>query len=77
MPSVLQYADSKFTEVSGWGYSVHEKHLRKNQKKTTVTVERFKLHLSNMPDSMKPLLPKGLDYKKVITDYLRAMGMYK
>lgn len=59
------------------GYLVREESLLKNQKKTTVTVELFKLHLSNMPDSEEPPFPKGLNYKKVITDYLKAMGMYE
>ena len=37
-------------------------------------VELFKLHLSNLPDHKKPILPVGLDYKTAISDYLREIG---
>ena len=37
-------------------------------------VELFKLHLSNLPDHEKPIVPDGLDYKKAISDYLREVG---
>ena len=33
-------------------------------------VELFKLHLGNMAQDKKPRLPKGLDYRKAIRDYL-------
>ncbi|RHZ76354.1 hypothetical protein Glove_198g112 [Diversispora epigaea] len=74
--SVLQYADSEFSEVSEWGYpALAQKPSRKNKKKPDPKpVELFKLHLGNMPDSEKPPLPKGLDHKKAITDYLKKMG---
>ncbi|CAG8600929.1 6199_t:CDS:2 [Diversispora eburnea] len=73
--SVLQYSDSKFSQVSEWGFpALAQKPSRRNQKKNgSKPVELFKLHLGSMPDSEKPTLPKGLDYKKAITDYLKEM----
>ncbi|CAG8509997.1 2980_t:CDS:2 [Diversispora eburnea] len=73
--TVLQY-DEKYQEVLEWGYpALAQKPQRKGRKKNIAykPVELFKLHLGTMPDSEKPLLPKKLDYKKAITDYLREM----
>ncbi|CAG8700777.1 8468_t:CDS:2, partial [Racocetra fulgida] len=52
----------------------YDQNLR-NVEATSKPVELFKLHLGNMPDKEKPVLPKGLDYKKAITDYLTEMGL--
>ncbi|RHZ68998.1 hypothetical protein Glove_291g50 [Diversispora epigaea] len=73
--TVLQY-DEKYQEVLEWGYpALAQKPQRKGRKKNIAyrPIELFKLHLGTMPDSEKPLLPKLLDYKKAITDYLREM----
>ena len=34
------------------------------------------LHLSDLPENEKPILLKGLTYKKAITDYLKSMGKF-
>uniref|UniRef100_U9TFC6 Uncharacterized protein n=1 Tax=Rhizophagus irregularis (strain DAOM 181602 / DAOM 197198 / MUCL 43194) TaxID=747089 RepID=U9TFC6_RHIID len=76
--TALQY-DKNFKNVVEWGFPA----LAKNQKKVkgksknqtaSKPVEHFKLHLSNIPDNEKPVLPKGINYKKAITDYLKCMG---
>lgn len=37
-------------------------------------IELFKLHLGDIPEEKKPILPPSLSYKKAISDYLREMG---
>jgi len=37
-------------------------------------VELFKLHLGNMSQDKKPRLPRGLDYRKAIKDYLKKLN---
>ena len=37
-------------------------------------VDQFKLHLGNLPQDKKPSLPRGLDYRKAITDYLKKLN---
>ncbi|CAG8690790.1 3535_t:CDS:2, partial [Acaulospora colombiana] len=75
--TVLQY-DEKYKNVEEWGYpALAKRPQRKGRGKNVVykPIELFKLHLGNMPESEKPFLPKGLDYRKAITDYLREMAM--
>ncbi|CAG8602704.1 16306_t:CDS:2 [Funneliformis mosseae] len=75
--TVLQY-DKNFKNVEEWGYPALAKKPRRNKGKSKnqpvpKPVEHFKLHLGSMPDNDKPLLPKGLNHKKAITDYLKSM----
>ncbi|CAG8851230.1 5243_t:CDS:2, partial [Gigaspora margarita] len=74
--TALKY-DQEFN-VEAWGFLVlaqipsrHSRQAEKNN--TSKPVELFKLHLANMPEKDKPMLPKELDYKKAITDYLTEM----
>lgn len=72
----MQY-DEKYQEVVEWGYPALAKRPQRKGRNKNVAyrpVELFKLHLGEMPDSEKPPLPKLLDYKKAITDYLKVMG---
>lgn len=80
---MLKYGGS--FNVIDWGYSAlteqpekpNNKKKKKNKKKqpnTTHIAERFKLHLCKMENKDKIYLPKGLDFKTAITDYLRKMG---
>ncbi|CAG8822883.1 6458_t:CDS:2, partial [Gigaspora margarita] len=65
-----------FNEVEEWGLpALVQKPSRraKRQTITSKTVELFKLHLANIPEKEKPMLPKGLDYKNAINDYLREI----
>ncbi|RHZ87565.1 hypothetical protein Glove_33g262 [Diversispora epigaea] len=73
--TVLQY-DEKYENVLEWGYPAFAKRpQRRGHKKnfSNEPVKLFNLHLSSMPDSEKPPLPKSLHYKKAITDYLREI----
>ena len=68
--TALKY-DQSFENVVSWGYPAL--YGRSYYSKTdTKPVENFLLYLSKMEN--KPPLPNGLDYKKVITDYLKEMG---
>ncbi|CAB4434885.1 unnamed protein product [Rhizophagus irregularis] len=84
-PTVLKYNGS--FNAMDWGYSAlaeqpekqNNKKKKKNKKKQSITThiaERFKLHLCKMEnkDKDKIYLPKGLNFKTAITDYLRKMG---
>jgi hypothetical protein len=73
--TVLQY-DEHFDTVEAWGNPALAKRQKKKDRGRTAPkpVELFKLHLGNIPEEKKPILPPGLSYKKAITDYLRAMG---
>ncbi len=63
-------------DVRAWGYPALSKRPRRNldinEKK--YVAELFKLHLGDLQESLKPDLPRGLDYRKAITDYLREIG---
>ncbi|CAB5126745.1 hypothetical protein RhiirA5_495771 [Rhizophagus irregularis] len=66
--TVLQY-DETYKNVKLWGTPALAKTRNiKNDK----FVELFILHLSDLPDNLKPILP--IKYKKAITDYLREIG---
>ncbi|PKC52584.1 hypothetical protein RhiirA1_481183, partial [Rhizophagus irregularis] len=76
--TALQY-DKNFKNVEKWGFPALAKKPKKSNGKSknqtaSKPVEHFKLHLSNIPDNEKPVLPKGINYKKAITDYLKCMG---
>ncbi|RIA97905.1 hypothetical protein C1645_801499 [Glomus cerebriforme] len=73
--TVLQY-DEDFHLVDSWGSPALAKRQKKKDrgKNPPKPVELFKLHLGNIPEDKKPILPPGLSYKKAITDYLREMG---
>ena len=64
------------TDVKFWGHPALSKRpgkkLRINEKK--YVAELFKLHLSDLPERLKPDLPRGLNYKTAIIDYLREIG---
>ncbi|RHZ69020.1 hypothetical protein Glove_291g45 [Diversispora epigaea] len=71
-PTILLY-DNEYSDVVAWGsYSKKQYKLK--------FVDRFKLHLGDLPDNRKPSLPLKLSnrkdqrYKRAITDYLRKMG---
>ncbi|CAG8665119.1 16602_t:CDS:2, partial [Funneliformis caledonium] len=73
--TVLQY-DDEYINVMSWGAPAlfkrppFKKKIGKDNE--TKPVELFKLHLSNLPDELKPKLP--VRYEKAITDYLREIG---
>nr|CAG8578282.1 13557_t:CDS:2 [Entrophospora candida] len=76
--TVLAYDDN--LNLLAWGYpALAEEPSRKQKKNQTKAqsrpVELFKLHLANnIKDDEKPPLPLGLDFKRVITDYLHQMN---
>ncbi|CAG8836908.1 2262_t:CDS:2, partial [Racocetra persica] len=59
--TVLQY--NKHWDVGAWG----------NNALAEDPLEYFKLHLADIPDEEKPNLPRGLNYRKAITDFLKKM----
>ncbi|CAG8720180.1 20778_t:CDS:10, partial [Dentiscutata erythropus] len=68
--SGFAYANTGNPEVvtnDTWPEEAGVKKPKRNS--TSKPVKLFKLHLYNIPEKEKPALPKGLDYKKVITDY--------
>ena len=70
--TVLQY-DENYNNVISWGYpALSKRPSRRNRMQDNKPVELFKLHLSDLPDNLKPILP--VNYKKAITDYLREIG---
>ncbi|CAI2182234.1 1075_t:CDS:2 [Funneliformis geosporum] len=72
--TVLQY-DSNLN-VKYWGYPALYKRPRRNfdEEERSFVAELFTLHLDDLQESQKPVLPNGLDYKKAIVDYLHEMG---
>jgi hypothetical protein len=77
-PTVLEYDENN--EVLAWGYealakppspSDKKKKKKKVQVGNTKIAEKFKLHLCKIEE--KPYLPKGLDYKTAIIDYLKQI----
>ncbi|CAB4408730.1 unnamed protein product [Rhizophagus irregularis] len=76
--TVLQY-DKNFKNVEEWGFPALAKKPKKSKGKSknqnaSKPIEHFKLHLGNMPDNEKPVMPKGINYRKAIVDYLKCMG---
>jgi len=76
--TVLQYNED-YTKVEAWGFpalaTAPSKKKRSAKKMPPKPIECFKLHLGDINPSEKPRLPRNLDYKKAITDYLSEMGM--
>ncbi|GES81263.1 hypothetical protein GLOIN_2v1470298 [Rhizophagus clarus] len=73
--TVLQY-DEDFLQVEAWGSPALAKRQRKKDRSTNPPkpIELFKLHLGDIPEEKKPILPHSLTYKKAISDYLRELG---
>ena len=70
--TALEY-DKNYNNVKLWGYpALSKRPSRRNRMQDNRSVELFKLHLSDLPDNLKPILP--VNYKKAITDYLREIG---
>ncbi|GBC29195.2 kinase-like domain-containing protein [Rhizophagus irregularis DAOM 181602=DAOM 197198] len=73
--TVLQY-DDEYNNVKLWGApAMMKKQNRRNRRQNNEEngrVEKFLLHLGDIPEKYKPKLP--VDYKKAITDYLREIG---
>jgi len=71
--TVIKYDDSYETVIS-WGLSALAKKPIKKRRGVIQTsskpIEWFKLHLSGSESEERLFLPDGLDYKKVIKDYL-------
>ncbi|CAG8602872.1 4147_t:CDS:2 [Funneliformis caledonium] len=55
-----------------WGAPALVEMPSRKKKIVVPPVELFKLHMSDLPNNLKPKLPVG--YKKAITDYLREIG---
>jgi hypothetical protein len=73
-PTVIKY-DENYSTVKSWGFpALAEKpsNKKKNSDKSK-PIELFKLHLIKELND-KPFLPEGLDFKKVITDYLKKLA---
>ncbi|CAB4408748.1 unnamed protein product [Rhizophagus irregularis] len=73
--TVLQY-DEDFLQIDAWGSPALAKRQRKKDRTSNPPkpIELFKLHLGDIPEEKKPILPPSLSYKKAISDYLREMG---
>ncbi|RGB33590.1 hypothetical protein C1646_743233 [Rhizophagus diaphanus] len=72
--TVLQY-DSNYQNVIKWGNpALSQRQSRKNKDSSSKSVELFKLHLGDLPQNEKPLLPHQLSHEKAISDYLRELG---
>ncbi|CAB5341309.1 unnamed protein product [Rhizophagus irregularis] len=76
--TVLQY-DEDFLQIDAWGSPALAKRQRKKDRTSNPPkpIELFKLHLGDIPEEKKPILPPSLSYKKAISDYLREMGKVK
>ncbi|GES81301.1 hypothetical protein GLOIN_2v1762633 [Rhizophagus clarus] len=74
--TVLAYDDN--LQLVAWGYPAlaqePPKKKKLQNKPRSRPVELFKLHLANVKDDDKPVLPPGLDPRKAITDYLHEMN---
>ncbi|RGB33504.1 hypothetical protein C1646_704289, partial [Rhizophagus diaphanus] len=74
-PTVIKYEDDSYTKISSWGFpALAEKPVKKKKTKTSSKpIELFKLHLVKSLVK-KPFLPKDLNYKNVIRDYLKKLS---
>ncbi|CAG8504520.1 13180_t:CDS:1 [Acaulospora colombiana] len=77
-PTVIKYDDS-YTTVESWGLPALAKRpigRRRLLEPSPRPIELFKLHLlkRSFRDSGEAILPDGLDYKRVIKDYLEKLG---
>ncbi|CAG8549785.1 2777_t:CDS:2 [Funneliformis caledonium] len=69
--TALKY-DDEYNKVISWGFPAKFRRPNRRNKNDNKPVELFKLHLSDIPDELKPKFPVG--YEKAITDYLREIG---
>ncbi|CAG8608189.1 5487_t:CDS:2 [Dentiscutata erythropus] len=59
------------------GFPALAQRYNRRRKNNSRPVELFKLHLMDVPEDRKPILPERLDYKKAIADYLsEAAAIY-
>ncbi|CAB5380836.1 unnamed protein product [Rhizophagus irregularis] len=69
VPTIIKYEDKSCSSIKSWGPSALAKRRNTDQSKP---IELFKLYLLNEPSMKLPPLP--VDYKKVITDYLKQLS---
>ncbi|KAF0557275.1 actin-like ATPase domain-containing protein [Gigaspora margarita] len=68
--------NNELSEVKAWGLSALAEKPRKRRPQNSdksIHVELFKLYLGDISDDKKPILPKNMNYKQAITDYLREL----
>ncbi|CAG8480586.1 2866_t:CDS:10, partial [Paraglomus occultum] len=70
--TVLLY-DNEWNVIK-WGYSALAERPEKKSQRDNCLVELFKLHLGNLSQDKESRLPRGLDYRKAITDYLKKLN---
>ncbi|CAB5380850.1 unnamed protein product [Rhizophagus irregularis] len=69
-PTIIKY-DESYSSIISWGFSaLPEKPRKKGNDNQSKPIELFKLFLFKE----KSFLPDNLDYKRVISDYLRKLG---
>ncbi|RIA82050.1 hypothetical protein C1645_744051 [Glomus cerebriforme] len=73
-PTVIKY-DESYTIVKSWGFPALAEKPSNKKKSSHLSkpIELFKLHLLKDLSNGKPFLPEGLDFKQVITDYLKNL----
>ncbi|CAB5381347.1 unnamed protein product [Rhizophagus irregularis] len=71
-PTIIKYEDESYSTIKSWGFDAFPEKPSKRRKNVDKSrpVELFKLFLLNE----KPPFPDTLDYRKVISDYLRKLG---
>ncbi|CAI2188606.1 1136_t:CDS:2, partial [Funneliformis geosporum] len=75
LPTVIKYKDDSYDSIESWGYNALSRRPSKKEKarsKSSRPVEWFKFHLSKSLKEI-PFLPDNLNYKKVITDYMKKL----
>ncbi|RHZ72303.1 hypothetical protein Glove_243g60 [Diversispora epigaea] len=76
-PTVIRYDDDSYTNVNSWGFPALEgrpdKRRSPSHPSTSRPIELFKLLLLGSVLTDKPFIPDKLDYKKVISDYLKEL----
>ncbi|CAG8504961.1 9394_t:CDS:2 [Funneliformis mosseae] len=73
-PTVIKYEDESYTNVKSWGFKAFaDRPKKKKNADQSIPIELFKLFLFKNSSMEKPYLPENLDYKNVITDYLKEL----
>ncbi|CAB5127514.1 actin-like ATPase domain-containing protein [Rhizophagus irregularis] len=83
-PTVIKYNDN-YSVIKLWGYPALTERSKikkarlfsssKLPKSTSIPIELFKLHLlKSIKESEKPILPRKLNYKNVIRDFMKQLG---
>ncbi|CAG8608555.1 2690_t:CDS:2 [Funneliformis caledonium] len=73
-PTVIKYEDESYTKVKSWGFKAFaDRPKKKKNTDKSIPLELFKLFLFKNSSMANPYLPDNLDYKKVITDYLKEL----